>query len=397
MRRKNRRRTRRIALLLACVLALGTAIPASADETDELKAKITDLNQQLENIAKDKKAIQSKIAGARSDKEKKLLEKTEWESQIQLTRDEIAALDGRIALLEEAIEVKEGEIGDKQADIEENYALYRERIRAMYLAGESSTLSMVLGASDFTDFLMRTEVVRSTAQHDRDLLESLKSDRAALEEAQQELESDKSQVEQDRSETNAKKAELEAELEAVKDDIQDIALLEQAYLADAANINKQEAAVQAALDAFYAQLETTTEYVGGEMSWPVPGFSTISSGYGWRFNNSNFHTGIDIASTPGRGGIYGASIKAANTGKVVLAQGGNGSTGYGNYVIVDHGGGRTTLYGHMSSISVSVGQTVARGEEIGKVGSTGWVTGPHLHFEVRIDGKHQNPMGYLQG
>ncbi|MCI8623993.1 MAG: peptidoglycan DD-metalloendopeptidase family protein [Provencibacterium sp.] len=392
-----KRKGRRTALLLALLLSLGTWTPVRANEADDIKSKIEDLNDQLEDIAAQKKAVQSKIANTRSDKEKKLLEKTEWETQIQLTRDEIAALDERIALLEEAIKVKEGEIGDKQADIEENYALYRERIRAMYLAGESSTLSMVLGASDFTDFLMRTEVVRSTAQHDRDLLERLKNDRLELEEAQQELEENKSQVKADRSATEEKKAQLEDELDAVQDEIQDIALLEQAYLADAAKYNKMEAEAQAALDAFYAQLETTTEYVGGEMSWPVPGFSTISSSYGWRFNNTNFHTGIDIASTPGRGGIYGASIKAANTGKIVLAQGGNSSSGYGNYVIVDHGGGRTTLYGHMSSISVSVGQTVARGEEIGKVGSTGWATGPHLHFEVRIDGKHANPISYLQG
>ncbi|MCI8441132.1 MAG: peptidoglycan DD-metalloendopeptidase family protein [Provencibacterium sp.] len=394
---KGKRKGRRAALFLAVLLAVGAPAPVRAEDADEIKSKISDLNHQLEDIAAQKKAVQSKIAGARSDKEKKLLEKTEWESQIQLTRDEIAALNERIGLLEDAIDIKQGEISDKQAEIEENYALYRERMRAMYLAGESSTLSMVLGASDFTDFLMRTEVVRSTAQHDRDLLESLKTDREALEDAQRELESNKSQVERDRSETQQKEDQLEKELEAVQDEIQDIALMEQAYLADAANINKMEAAAQAALDAFYAQLETTTEYVGGEMSWPVPGFSTISSGYGWRFNNSNFHTGIDIASTPGRGGIYGASVKAANTGKVVLAQGGNSSVGYGNYIIVDHGGGRTTLYGHLSALSVSVGQSVARGEEIGKVGQSGWATGPHLHFEVRIDGKHTNPIGYLQG
>ena len=118
---------------------------------------------------------------------------------------------------------------------------------------------------------------------------------------------------------------------------------------------------------------TNSEYVGGEMKWPLPNYSTISSSYGSRFNGTDFHTGIDITGS----NCMGATIVAANTGTVVKAN----TTftvgrGYGKYIIIDHGGGKSTLYGHCSELLVSEGQTVSRGQAIAKVGSTGSSTGP---------------------
>ena len=118
----------------------------------------------------------------------------------------------------------------------------------------------------------------------------------------------------------------------------------------------------------------------------------ITSYYGWRFNNTDFHTGIDISGA----NVYGKSVVAANPGRVAFVNTSyTNGVGYGMYVIVDHGGGYSTLYAHLSAIDVSVGDVVARGTPIAKVGSTGWSTGPHLHFEVRINGQHQNPLNYL--
>lgn len=134
------------------------------------------------------------------------------------------------------------------------------------------------------------------------------------------------------------------------------------------------------------------EYVGGDFLWPVKGYNHISSYYGWRFNNTDFHTGIDITGS----GIYGKPVRAANAGKVIFVQTTyTAGKGYGKYVIIDHGGGRATLYAHMSAVSVSLGDWVAQGDKVGEVGSTGWSTGPHLHFEIRIDGKKTNPMNYF--
>ena len=127
------------------------------------------------------------------------------------------------------------------------------------------------------------------------------------------------------------------------------------------------------------------DYVGGQFAWPVPGYTHISCGY------SSDHKAIDINRTNGKS-IDGAPIVAANSGKVVKAGWDNS---YGNYVMIDHGGGYSTLYAHASSLAVSTGQQVDRGQTIAYVGSTGDSTGPHLHLEVRVNGVRQNPMDWF--
>ena len=171
--------------------------------------------------------------------------------------------------------------------------------------------------------------------------------------------------------------------------------MQKEYEANYKELSAMQKQIQAELLDIYKNLKTSDEaYVGGEMMWPVPGYSKISSYYGWRFNNTDFHTGIDITGA----GVHGAPVVAANTGTVVHTKSCpyNGySYGYGTYVIVDHGGGITTLYAHLSAISVNVGDIVVMGQQIGKLGNTGWSTGAHLHFEVRVDGEAKNPISYV--
>ena len=135
---------------------------------------------------------------------------------------------------------------------------------------------------------------------------------------------------------------------------------------------------------------TKFNYTGGKLGWPVPGRSTISSGYGSRTSpikgKGEFHTGLDIPAPTG------TKIYAAESGKVINS---GSINGYGYTVIIDHGNGLSTLYGHNSQLKVKVGQKVKRGDVIALAGSTGWSTGPHCHFEVRINGKHTNPWSYL--
>ena len=156
---------------------------------------------------------------------------------------------------------------------------------------------------------------------------------------------------------------------------------------------KAEAAqVQNEIDAIYAELaanasnSSNSSMKDSGFIWPLPGYTTITSGYGARWGST--HTGIDISG----GGCYGSGIVAAASGTVIKAA---SHWSYGNYVIVDHGGGYTTLYAHCSQLLVSVGQNVAQGQKIALVGSTGQSTGPHLHFEVRINGKTQNPRNFV--
>ena len=259
-----------------------------------------------------------------------------------------------------------------------------------------STLGVLLGADSYSQFLMRAEIVSSVAQHDQDLLNQLAAEKAELEELKAGIEEDKAAIEGDKTTMEEKKEELGVQMEQANARIQDISAMEREFLANKEEMQAQMKEVQAEIDRIFAEINQNSQspYVGGEMLWPVPSLGQITCGYGLRFGGSDFHTGMDISGS----GAYGASIVAANSGTVKVA---NTSVtpgyGYGKYVIIDHGGGMQTLYGHCSALNVSVGQYVSRGEKIAEVGSTGWSTGPHLHFEVRKDGKAVEPSAYLKG
>lgn len=395
-----------VAALSVALVSQGGSFRVSADETaqvysqvsagglrdDDYKSELADLNSQYAELQKEQDAINASINKAKSEKEKQLAVKKELDGQIYLTRQQIQVLEEKISLLNDNIEEKEIEIIDKQADIDDNYTLFKKRVRAMYMSGDSSTMGLILGADDFYDFLTRAEVLSRIAEHDRELIERLQKDKADIEEAKAEIEADRADLEGSVANLDGLKSTLSGQLEQTQKQIQDISALEEQFLKDKAKNQQEMAAVQADIDDIYAKLESMGDYVGGEFLWPVPGYSNITSYYGWRFNNSDFHTGIDISGA----NVYGKKIVAANSGKVVFVQRSyTPGKGYGIYLIIDHGGGMSTLYGHTSEILVDVGDYVTRGETIAKVGSTGWSTGPHLHFEIRINGKHTNPLEYL--
>ena len=212
---------------------------------------------------------------------------------------------------------------------------------------------------------------------------------------QHELKKENQELQEEKAALEKEQEELEKQLKEAKSSIQDLLAMQKEYEANYAELSEMQKQIQAELLDIYKNLNTSNEaYVGGEMMWPVPGYSKISSVYGWRFNGSDFHTGMDITGS----GVHGAPVVAANTGTVVHTNKCpyNGySYGYGTYIIVDHGGGITTLYAHLSAIDVKIGDIVVMGQQIGRVGNTGWSTGAHLHFEVRQNGKHVNPLPYV--
>lgn len=365
----------------------GQDAPESGGYQDELDS----LSDKLEDLKNKKADVQKKMNASASALNKKMGERSSQEEQIALTKEEISALGQRMSLLEQKIKDKGQEIERKQVDIDHNMELYKKRVRASYMAGESSALSMVLGASSFTDFLMRSEFVRATAEHDKELVDGLRVQRAELESAKAELEKSKVEVEQDTAAVKEREAELKTVVASISSAIQDISAEQEYYKQNKVEIDNQMKQVQVEMDSIYEKLkpQMSETFMGGAWAWPLPSHTQITSTYAANDRSDN-HTGTDIAG----GNAYGAKIVAANDGKVVYAASGN--TGYGNYVIVDHGGGISSLYAHMSSISVSVGESVTMGaSEIGRVGSTGWATGPHLHFEVRINGKPVNAMQYI--
>lgn len=284
-------------------------------------------------------------------------------------------------------------------NINEQINLLRKRIQTSYKAGYSNALSVVLGADSYYDSLVRTRVITEISERDEEIINELNEEKKELEEKETQLKEEQAQLEQANSELEESKGSLSKKISAAQAEIEDISKLEQEYTNNIAESQQKAKEMENEIAAAYEAIQNlstsaNSEYVGGEMKWPLPGYSTISSGYGWRFNGSDFHTGIDITG----GGCMGATIVAANTGTVVKTNTSfTPGRGYGIYVIIDHGGGKSTLYGHCSALLVSEGQTVSRGQPIAQVGSTGWSTGPHLHFEVREDGNHVNPLPYLKG
>jgi len=416
---------KRIMWLVMAAVLLFAALPAYASETsgdtaaaestsgnsDALKEQIQDLQSRYDQLEKEQKEWEKKIAATKGEINALKDSQNAISGQIDNTLEQIEVLMQRIEktnqqidLLTESILRKQKEITLKEQEIDANNELFRQRLRAMYISDSSrSTLSVLFGADSFYELLTRIEVINRVSKANTELMDRLLDDKAALQAVQDELSEDRNEAEVYRAENEKaaadleeKKQQLDGQYNQLSEDIELSKKQEAAYKANAAEIQKDLDAAEAEIAAIYESLQSNLEtYIGGEFAWPVPGFTHISSEYGWRWNNTNFHTGTDIAG--GGRNIYGANIVAANTGEVVFAQTTyTQGKGYGKYLIVDHGGGVTTLYAHCSELLVGVGDTVVRGTPIAKVGSTGWSTGPHLHFEIRLNGKTVDPMTYFR-
>ena len=396
---------RRLIALTLCAGLITTAFSTQSEElwqvsyaattvSSDDQAQIDDLNNQYEELEEHQKEIQAQIDAAKSEKDKYLAEKNQLNGKIDNTQAQINVLTDKITLLDNMIAENNASIADLEEEIDKDYEIFRQRARASYMSGDSSTISQLLGADSFSDFLMKADITARVAENDREIIAGLEANIAELEKLQEENEANKADLNESKGTLDEKKQQLNGQVSQIQGQIEDIDALQKQYEANKAEIDKMMAQVQSEINDIYASYESQGEYTGGVMTWPVPGYTGITSYYGWRFNNTDFHTGIDISGS----NIYGQNIVAAADGVVIKAQETYvQGVGYGRYLIIDHGGNISTLYGHTSQLLVSEGDHVTRGQAIAKVGSTGWSTGPHLHFEVRENGTAVNPLsGYLK-
>ncbi len=398
-----------LSILLCAAFLLGVPMPARAAEVDgkpqtgvdktvqAYENQIADIDAKMKAIEEENKALEAQIKGAASEKQQAQVKRGVIDQQIKLTKDEILLLEERIMLKEKEIVRKQADIVSQQREIEENYDLFLKRMRAMYMNDDTTTLGLVLGADDFTTFLTNADTMTRVSAHDEKLLEALIAQRVALEQTKEYLDEQLATLEEDREANEEKRHVLSGQLQAANLQVHTFAQMEAEYNADLAANKAMLDAMKKEIDDLYKKIEwSKNPYVGGQMLWPVPGFYTISSNFGWRFGGSDYHTGMDIAG--GGRAIHSAPVVAANAGTVVHVNWRyTPYRGYGIYLMLDHGGNMSTLYAHLSNITVQLGQEVERGEVIGNVGSTGWSTGPHLHFEVRVNGVAQNPKPYVIG
>ena len=378
--------------ILALVMILMMVVPSFISASAEEEGDLTYLEDRYQELQEAHKRLEEEIKQTTEKLTDKKSQRKKIKDQISVIQEQIDNLNERMELIDEDIELKEINIVNLQMQIEDNYQKFDYRLRAAQLAGTATNWELLFGAESFSDFLSAVEIIKRMAQYDNELIKSLKLDKEALRQEQVLLEADRAEVEAIKEETREKRKELDSKYAQVQDAIDDLNsdLMQSEQTKEDLEFDMKE--IQMEIDKLYEELEFQDTYVGGEFLWPSATHTKITSKYGWRYwsnGSSDFHTGIDIAGS----GAYGTNILAANDGTVIYVKTTYvAGKGYGKYLIIDHGGGYSTLYAHCSSISVKTGQTVSRGDVIGKVGSTGNSTGPHIHFEIRVDGKAQDPL-----
>lgn len=359
-------------------------LTAGAATESELRSKQAALEAEQASIKTKISKLQSSQADAQSQLE-------EINNLIDNLNSQIDTINSQIAVQEVEIAGIEANIAEKQTAIDESYERFRSRMRTMYIMGDiSGGLMTLLSSENFDDILSNMVYLEVMANYDQDVIDTLTLDKNGFEAEKAEIEVKKAEIEEQKSTLSIKKAELSEQQAEASSLLSQIAADKAALQEEQAKIDKEMSLARQQLDAIINNVTRASDndtYVGGAWRWPAPGYGRITSKFGWRAWSNSYHKGIDI------GAPMGAKIVAANSGKVVTSSYNAG--GYGNYVIVDHGGGYMTVYAHLSKKSVSVGQQVSRGQTVGLCGSTGRSTGPHLHFEIRVNGVAKNPTNYI--
>lgn len=439
MNMKNKKLLKRgISVAAAFAMALGIAaapayrlevsasssITEKQDKIKELEERNKEIDSQISNISgeiSENKELQAlwleklNVAKDQVDNYNNLLYLKEQD--ISAKQADITALDLQITAKEQDIDQKQREIAELEAKNEENLKKFGEVLRALYMTENSDIFSVLAESNDIYDMLVRTKMMINVTDQNERMMEELQASIkdtenkiAQLEEDKMQLQSYHTKLEQDMDALEAAKADLlgqQAEASKLSaeytqnyntystliSDFQDKQQqLQSEKKANAAEIADYEKQIQREIQ--QAQQNSNQVYQQGEWLWPVdPKFHYLTTLFGyddWRKGN---HSGIDI----GDGGINGTNVYASKAGVVITAK----DTyipgySYGKYVVIDHGDGYSTLYGHCSAIYVTVGQQVERGEVIAAVGNTGWSTGPHMHFEVRVNGIAQDPFNYVK-
>lgn len=403
-----------LAFVMAASLFVGF-IPTTAS-AKVTQSEIDDLKSQKAALSEQSASYEATINSLKNKKNAQVELKTALDSKLALTNQQIMNLEEQIKLHDALIERKTQEVDEAQKTADEQLEKYKKRVRAMEESGRYNYFEVLFGANSIGEFLSLIDDIGDIMQSDKDLEESykqsvtdLKTVKAEYEEAQAELKQNKVECAQLKDQLQIDITQAASVITSLQSEINDNASV-------LSELDSQESALQSQIQSKVKQLNEQKKAeeeanrnnnnggssggnsggssVGtGNLVWPS--YCTyITSRQGPRVHpitgKYKNHGGTDI------GASYGSAIYAADSGKVVSSSDGwNG--GWGNYVMIDHGNGMQTLYAHMSSRAVSVGQTVKRGQTIGYVGSTGMSTGPHLHFEMYVNGARIDPQTKYPG
>ncbi len=377
---------KQISILLAFTLLL---VPVYADTINDKKNQLSSAEQHI----KDKEQLL----------EERKQERAAIEAEIKEVDTKMVAIQDNIKELGDQLEQKKLEIEESEKELEaanikkdEQYEATKARMVQMYKNQKVGYIQVVFSSNSFWEAINRLEYIRRISEKDNTLLDTYQAQIDYIEVQKEKIESEKSDLDLLQKREISKKNELE-EARAAKQVAIDKLESEAGKLAgEISKLEEISEQLEEDIKKLTEEMEAKnknqipTQYTGGTFTWPVPGYYRISSEYNPRTSpisgNYEFHTGIDIPAG------YGEDVVAAGDGVVITA---GWINGYGNTVMISHGSGIVTLYGHNSSVVVSQGQTVSKGQVVAKIGSTGYSTGNHCHFEVRVNGSHTSPWPYL--
>ncbi len=376
-----------LAFIIICTYI--TVVYAEENTDNQADSNLTDLQTQQQDLQDQIQQSHEELEEVQSQLSENLQQIEKLDEKIRESESQIEKLDTQVKQLQEEISSIQSQLDVAEVNYEKQKDIMEKRLVAIYEAGDTKYLDVLLKSSNISEFLSNYYLITEIASVDKDLLDEVESEKKEIELAKKKLEKNQQSL-ATALQTQTKTATV----------LQNTKALRENYIS---RLSDEEKAKQAQIDEMTEEYETVnkqilelakqgldTAYIGGVLAWPVPGYTKITSNYGMRVHpitgQYKLHTGVDISAP------MGANFVAANDGIVTKAE---YNTAYGKMVMIDHGGGISTLYAHGSEILVTVGQTVKKNEAILKVGSTGYSTGPHAHFEVRINGVVTNPIPYI--
>lgn len=388
------------AAVVAFASAPAPVAGADCAPNDTICRQLQDAKQSQATANQKLQGIQQSLSDAQVKAGQTLAVLHDLEAQISAQQAKIAQTQSRLASTDRQITSTEAEITRQQARLDQRKQLLAQRVRTMDQHGTADYMELVVTSRNFSELVDRIVLMQTIIESDQKLLDSLKQQRDQIKQLRQQLQGQhdqqtvmlkqqrdqQAQVQQTRT-TQQQTLDYYHQLEVQLDGQRQVA-----------------AAEKARVDALVTQLQAQFDEQGraagggtGTFGWPERGRITQMFGctdfvlepFDPNCATRHFHSGLDI------GAPQGTPVGSADNGVVSFVN--HGSTGYGNYVIVTHGNGYSTLYGHLLLTSVSVGQAVQRGQQIGLEGSTGFSTGPHLHFEIRLNGAYKDPLAFLAG
>ena len=392
-----------VTLVVSLMGSFGAFAAGGQEEIDALE-------QQKQQLQSQQQSIQSNINDLVAQQADVIEQKAAMDEKNELARQEIELINEQIEVYTDLIDDKAKELEAAEKTEQEQLELYKKRVRSMEENGSYTYLDILFQCRSLSDVLSAIDMIGEIMESDKRLYEQYKESRENTERIKGEYEQTLVLLGEKQETLEAEKAELEKQIAAAVEVINQLENDIEAAKAEYAKAAAAEAAAQASINAIIAQMQAEEEaarqeaanngqdYTGtgstatGTYIWPCPSCTYVTSKFGMRdhplFGDERPHTGIDI------GAQAGAEVIAADSGTVAVA---TYSSSYGNYVTIYHSNGDYTLYAHMSSLTVTAGQNVTQGDVIGYVGSTGWASGPHLHFEIRVNGSTVDPTSYLSG